>query len=162
MTGYWVVHMRKGEDNENEYDFVTASRGLICIYWDAIGDQYDLLKMDNDDLNGEIRRRLEDSYPDESVGTITNWMTSIKNFVYEIEVGDFVISPTVDNRIYLGLITSGYFFDGTFHYRKVEWRLLARDLISEGLHRSIGVERTVYSVTKHREEIAQLYLNYGL
>jgi hypothetical protein len=62
------------------------------------------------------------NFIDKSEGTILNWKDSIKYFDWEMEIGDFIMTsaPPEDNRCFLGIIQSGYFFANDNHHRKVD------------------------------------------
>ena len=102
MTRFWNIHLRPSQD---EYDLETASKGLIAIYWGGIGNLQDLSeKNDWKAINTELMTQLKQGYPKTEQSTLDRWRTTIRYFIWEMDIGDFVISSTLDNRCFLGII----------------------------------------------------------
>lgn len=157
--------MRYFEDDKRVFDdYNTASR-LISIYWSEVENLNYLTKFDSEEeVIDELDDLLRDKHPSKKEGTLINWRTSIKNFVWEMEVGDFILTPAPpeDNRCFLGIIQSGYFFANNNHHRKVEWiAILSRGIIEEKLNKSLGTPSSVTSLNKYSKEIGELIIKFG-
>ena len=71
-------------------------------------------------------------------------------------------TPPDDDRCFLGIITSGYFYARDNHHRKVEWTIISRNEISEPLNKSLDSRSAVSSLNPYREEIGNLYIKFCL
>ena len=163
MTNFWKVHMRYVEEDNRIYDDYNASNNLITIYWNRVGNLNEFTLIENEEeVENKLNELLKIQYPNENEETRRNWQTSLKYFVWEMEIGDFVLSPTKDEKVFLGIIQSGYFYYKENHHRKVEWTILSRKIIPEKLNLSLGTPRTVTSLNKYNEDISSLYLEYCL
>ncbi len=164
MANFWKVHMRYLKNHKRIFDEYNAASKLISIYWSEVGDLNNLVHLSEDRVDTELDSLLKDRHPNESDGTILNWKDSIKYFVWEMEVGDFIMTPAPpnDNRCFLGIIQSGYFFANEDHHRKVDWiAILSRTMLKDKLNNSLGSPRSVTSLNPYREEIGKLILKFG-
>ena len=83
------------------------------------------------DLSGvgkvDLRSLLQEDHPNEKERTISSWTGLIHCFIHEIRLGDWILTPAMENHVYLGKVVSDYFYEETFedpHYcqrRLVKW-----------------------------------------
>ena len=158
----------RAEDGLYAEEFVQG--GYVGLGW---LDGYDLSEVDTVD---GLRNLLLDAYPDKPKPTIGQWTGLIYCFLYEIRPGDWVLTPDRDrSRIYVGKVTSGYFYqevhdDPYDHRRSVEWHLLPvlRANLPNEWQRSFNNQRTVFRVAErsgHWDDFiarAQAYYDTGL
>ena len=97
-------------------------------------------------------------YPDKSMQHIANCAGLLYRFVYEAQVGDYVIYPSKRNReINIGEIVSDYFYDANevdyVNKRKVKWlKHLPRTAFSQGALYEVGSAITFYSIKNYADE----------
>ena len=123
--------------------------GYVGLGW---LDGYDLSQESKDSL-GIL---LKDAYPHESNRTIGQWTGQIYCFLREIRPGNWVLTPDRDrSRIYVGKVTSGYFYqeahdDPYDHRRSVEWHLLPilRANLPDEWQRRFKNQRTLFLVVE--------------
>ncbi len=76
---------------------------------------------------GNLRSLLQEDHPNEKERTISSWTGLIHCFIHEIRLGDWILTPALENHVYLGKVVSDYFYEETFedpHYcqrRLVKW-----------------------------------------
>lgn len=150
MTRIWGIH------NDQSLDLVTGS--FVSIGWSDLGD-----------LSGQIFDRqtlkelLASTYPEAKAGAIPVWAGILTRFMYEMKVGDLVVSPDKATRtINIGRISSDYYYDSmaSIHpnRRKVEWLKLSiprSDLPASALN-EIGSAITLFEVRRHTDVINRL------
>ena len=111
---------------------------------------------ESEDNEDSIRVVLREEYPDESNGTIGQWVPLISCFLREIRPGDWVLTPDRDrSRIYIGKVVSNYFYEENTsaespypHRRQVEWCLepVQRTMLPEAWQRQMYRPPTVFRV----------------
>ena len=108
---------------------------------------YDLSESDKD----SIRSRLE-RVGDNNVGDST---IQIDRFMREIGMGDWVLTPVDRSRIYVGKVTSGYFYQETEgdpcdHRRSVDWRVepVKREILPQAWRLQMRNQRAVFRVDR--------------
>lgn len=116
----WMV--RAGESGFLIDRFEKENR--VVIGWE-IGD---LTNVNNSD---EIKTLVKEHYPHKTDGFVNQTAAKISKFRFDVQKGDYVISPDPSTRIYLiGKVTSDYIFDDEFYpenpleycdIRKVRW-----------------------------------------
>ncbi len=121
------------------------------------------------DLSGPVidrsglKERLATAFPEAKAGAIPIWAGVLTRFMYEMKVGDLVVSPDKLTRtINIGRISSNHFFDNlvTVHpnRRNVEWLKLnipRSDLPVSALN-EIGSAITLFEVRRHKDVIELL------
>lgn len=101
--------------------------------------------------------RGADATPNQ-IGSTTG---QLYRFANDLKVGDRVITMVEGRQYLVGTITSDYRYDmsppGQPYRRSVEWvGEFSRDIASELLRKSLSLPPTVYSVSRHEDEIRQL------
>ena len=150
MTRIWGLH------NDQSLDLVAGS--FVSIGWSELGD-----------LSGPaidrsaLKERLATAFPEAKAGAIPIWAGILSRFMYEMKVGDIVVSPDrLTRTINIGRISSNHFFDSavTVHpnRRNVEWLKLnipRSDLPVSALN-EIGSAMTLFEVRRHKDVIEHL------
>jgi len=150
MTRIWGLH------NDQSLDLVAES--FVSIGWSELGD-----------LSGPVidrstlKERLATAFPEAKAGAIPVWAGVLTRFMYEMKVGDLVVSPDKLTRtINIGRVSSNHFFDSsvTVHpnRRSVEWLKLnipRSDLPVSALN-EIGSAITLFEVRRHKDVIELL------
>ena len=110
-----------------------------------------------------LKERLATAFPEAKAGAIPIWAGILSRFMYEMKVGDLVVSPDrLTRTINIGRISSNHFFDKavTVHpnRRSVEWLKLnipRSDLPVSALN-EIGSAMTLFEVRRHKDVIEHL------
>jgi restriction system protein len=150
VTRIWGIH------NDQSLDLVAGS--FVSIGWSELGD-----------LSGPaidrsiLKERLATALPEAKAGAIPIWAGILSRFMYEMKVGDLVVSPDrLTRTINIGRISSNHFFDNavTVHpnRRSVEWLKLnipRSDLPVSALN-EIGSAMTLFEVRRHKDVIERL------
>lgn len=100
-----------------------------------------------------IRSHIELNYSHASKNLKSSYTSQLNSFLFEMNVGDFVISPFQKSSFYLvGKLVSDYFVhqDGNAS-RNVEWLStdIERSLFGQDLQYSLGAIMTICRVRRH-------------
>lgn len=117
---------------------------IVAIGWGEIGE------IDASDSKDEIRRRIDEAFPNEKPGAQAAWAGSVRRFVKEVKVGDPVVTYDNKTKLYhLGEIRStvkrgSVTIDGEERWefqRGVEWKsqVLRDSLLQDTQYRLGGV-----------------------
>lgn len=150
MTRIWGIH------NDQSLDLIAGS--FVSIGWSELGD-----------LSGQIlersviKDRLAAAFPEAKAGAIPVWAGILTRFMYEMKIGDLVVSPDRSTRtINIGRVSSDYYFETTAtvhpNRRKVEWlktNIPRSDLPASALN-EIGSAITLFEVKRHTDVIERL------
>ena len=155
MKKYWLL--RPSPNNVlriNEF----RSQNIIAIGWPALGDLEQLSRE-------EIKHLMNQPPYSLNHYALGRAYATVDIFVNQMEIGDLVLVPNVDD-IYFCRITSDYYFDaskagnseGYPHQRKVEWlnRCDRRNELSIELRSSLKAQSTAAHLDKHAAEIEAL------
>lgn len=118
----WGIHSRD--------DALFRHDNLIAIGWSEMGN---LSKLPNN--RDAFKARFAQAYPDSKKAAIPTGAGMLYRFIYEADIGDYVVYPSKEDRkINIGIVDGEYSFDPTHHYahqRKVKWiKQFSRDLFS--------------------------------
>ena len=163
MTDMWMV--RAGEEAFLIDDFKNLSK--IAIGWE-VGD----LSGKSQD---EIKQIMEDKYPDSTKTSLAIQSSQVIKFVFEFEIGDYVISYDHFTRKYLvGQITSDYYYSDIFsqkydknegfysHVRDVKWiGETVRDNLSDNTARSLNAISTIFAIQNASKNDILYSMNMG-
>jgi hypothetical protein len=163
MARFWVVRVSGGE-------FVEACKKgkYVAIGWNELGDLSWLLdpKIAATDakkklytLYGKKLKKWHENKKQKQTST-----AQIYRFVREMNIGDFVLSPTAKRTLLIGKIIGNYYpahkQKDNCRYkqrRQVEWiKEISRDDMSQRLRNSLSAHLTVFKLTGHDEEINAL------
>jgi restriction system protein len=147
----WLI--RAGKDGEDEARFL--SNGKAYLGWPEV----------NIDLSLAVDRQnftttIQEFYPDRGVRTVRNWASQIWPFVFEMKIGDTVITPLRRQAgIMVGTITGEYKFEGAresryFHSRTIDWRHepVPRSNFSQDLLYTFGAFMTICRIQRNNAE----------
>ena len=84
---------------------------IIGIGWEEMGD----IKCAGDNRD-DIKKKYAEIYPDATFGSIATCVGMLYRFVYEVQIGDYVVYPSkADRKINIGVIESDYYKIGRAH-----------------------------------------------
>lgn len=156
MPKYWVV--RQGTGGVNAQEMIEA--GYLGV--DFVGD-YDIqphLGAGSDAFRAAMNGVFQGMYPEASRIAAGLAMGNLHAACESIAEGDVVLAPKPGRSYQYGTVTSGYeYHPGTEfpHRRRVDWKgSLSRDDMSPVLAASAGSMMTVFQLTAHKVELAQL------
>lgn len=125
MSVVWGLHCRD--------EHLALHDGIMAIGWPKMGD---LLELPED--REAFKARYREAYPEAKKGNTPLAAGMLFRFVYEVNVGDYVVYPSKSDRmINIGVV------DGSYHYvpdrneyrhqRKIKWlKHLPRTAFSQG------------------------------
>ncbi len=125
---------------------------FIGIGWDEIGD-LNLIGSNRE----EFKRVFKETYPDEKQGAIPVKAGVLFRFSNEMQIGDYVIYPSKQDRIvHIGIIESEYSFNNSKNYshrRKVRWlHKKPRAYFSQPALNEIGSAITLFKISNNWDE----------
>ncbi len=99
LVTLWMV--RAGRHGEGENDALAA--GVVGIGWPELGNLTQI------GSTGDIRTRLNATYPDAKPSTLANWADQIDAFRFRMQVGDLVALPLKSApAVAFGRLNGGY------------------------------------------------------
>lgn len=126
---------------------------VIAIGWEQLGD-LSLIPAD--------REAMKDAYAEAYPGTkkqgIATSVGMIYRFVYEVQIGDYVVFPSKsDKMINIGIVKGDYYYDDTVdelpNKRKVKWlKHLPRTAFSQGALYEVGSFLTLFMLKNYSDE----------
>ena len=137
-------------------DALFLNDNIIAIGWRNMGDL--MLIEGNRDA---FKDRYNEVYPDSKKGAVANGAGMLYRFVYEVQIGDYIVFPSkIDRQINIGAVESDYIYnpDATEYVqqRKVKWlKHLPRTAFSQGALYEVGSAMSFFSVKNYADE----YLN---
>lgn len=138
-----------------EREKIILKEGLTCVGWENLPD---LTKIKTpESLFGLCR----ETYPQEKIRTINNWIRQIWIFREKIKPGDLVITPFKHSSAFaVGEITGPYQYrldlpSNIHHMRSVEWvkEDIPRSAFAEDILRSLGSITSVCQIQRNDAEI---------
>ncbi len=147
----WLV--RAGAYGEYENKFLDENR--IYLTWNDLS--HDLAVLKN---RGQLRTKLEEVYPDNPKGRITNHLGQIWAFSQVMDKDDWIVLPSKQKpAIHVAKVKGDYTFnhdgeDPFFHYREIEWIVqdVPRTNFDQDLLYSFGAFMTVCQVSRNDAE----------
>ena len=141
----WGIHTRD--------DSLFLNGNVIAIGWREMGDLSALSP-----TRDAFRDKYVDVYPDAKKGSIGTGVGMLYRFLYEIQVGDYIVFPSkIDRMINIGRVEGDYqFVSDAVEYvqqRKVRWlRHLPRTAFSQGALYEVGSALTLFAVKNYPDE----------
>jgi restriction system protein len=150
MSRIWGIH------NDQSLDLLNGS--FVSIGWSELGN---LNEQPFD--RSTLKELLAQTYPEAKAGAIPVWAGVLVRFIYEMNVGDLVVSPDRATRtINIGRVSGSYFYDSTAaihpNRRPVQWlktNIPRSDLPASALN-EIGSALTLFEVRRHKDVIERL------
>ena len=147
----WVVRADRGSETQRCVD-----GGFIGIGWHEIGDLSDVA-----DSAMVAEQWLSAAHRDDKASGIRATIGNISRFLFDIQVGDWVITPEDDRKwLRYGQVIGDYRYEASRrdhcpyrHRRDVLWSAnkLARHSLSYALQNTLGGQLTVFRV-RHQAE----------
>lgn len=145
------------------YDDALFLKGsVIAIGWSEMGNLSDI------EANREaFKEKYAQVYPDTKQRSVSNAAGMLYRFLYEAQIGDYVVFPSKSNReVNIGVIEGEYVYDSSqqeyVQTRKVKWlKHLPRMAFSQGALYEIGSALTFFAVKNYADEfLAALDKNF--
>lgn len=147
MAVVWGIH-----NDQSSLDLV--SEGFVSIGWQQLGD---LRTVPHD--RESLKLLLTETYPTAKPGAIPVWAGIISRFIDEVDVGDYVISPSkADRTLNFGRVESDFYVETNAEVhpnrRRVTWLQtgVPRDMFSKAALNEIGSAMTLFRVKRHAAE----------
>lgn len=146
----WLV--RAGRHGEYE-DFV-VDNDVVAIGWSELNDISEVQS------RGELLALLQETYPDDKLGTVRNWRNQLWTLLTRIIEGDLVALPLKKRSVIaIGRVTGPYRFRSDFpagarHTRPVKWveTDIPRTAFGQDLLFSLGAFLTVCQIKRNNAE----------
>ena len=140
----WGIH--------TDDDALFKNENVIAIGWRKMGD----LKILPDNRYA-FKSKYAEVFPEATKQSIANCAGMLYRFAKEVEIGDFVVYPSRNDRmINLGVIEGQYVFNAQAkycHQRRVKWlQHLPRTAFSQGALYEIGSAMTFFGVRNYADE----------
>jgi restriction system protein len=152
VAGIWGIH-----NDQPSLDLIEG--GFISVGWEEVGD----LRVIGPDRDA-LKVRLAATYPTAKPGAIPVWAGVLMRFMTEIEVGDFVISPSkADRTLNFGRVVSDFYVEegSALHpnRRHVQWLRtgVPRADFSAGALNEVGSALTLFRVKNNADEFLRVF-----
>lgn len=145
MANVWGIHTKD--------DHLFLNDNVIAIGWKQFGD---LSKLDNS--RDSFKEQYSKVYPNEKKGSIATCAGMLYRFIYEVQIGDYVVYPSKINReINIGIIEGEYSYVADaaeyVQQRKVKWlKHFPRIVFSQGALYEVGSAMTLFAVKNYADE----------
>lgn len=146
----WIVrHGRRGE-----YEEFALQNNLVSIDWGSLPDISGIQNRQ------QLRSVVQNTYPEASSKTLSNWFGQIRSFLHRIKPGDLVGIPLrTRSAIVFGEVRGEYQYEpsnpeGARHIREVEWLEtdMSKTLLPSDILQSLSSHLTVFQVRRPRAE----------
>lgn len=141
----WGVHTQD--------DYLFLHNDVIAIGWKDFGD---LKTIEN--TRDAFKEKYAKVYPDTKKQAIANNVGTLYRFIYEMQVGDYVVFPSkTDRMINIGMVEGEYYYEPTapeyVQQRKVKWlKHLPRTLFSQGALYESGAFMSLFLIKNYADE----------
>lgn len=150
----WGVHTQD--------DYLFLHNDVIAIGWKDFGD---LKAVEN--TRDAFKEKYAKVYPDSKKQAIANNVGMLYRFIYEMQVGDYVVFPSkTDRMINIGVVEGEYNYEPSapeyVQQRKVKWlKHLPRTLFSQGALYESGSFMSLFLIKNYADEyLAALENNF--
>lgn len=134
-------------------DSLFLHENIIAIGWKDMGD-LTKIKSNRDDF----KEHYSKVYPDAKKRSIANGVGMLYRFVYDVQIGDYVVFPSkVDRQINIGIVEGNYSYNpDAVEYaqtRKVKWlKHMPRTAFSQGALYEVGSAMSLFMVKNYADE----------
>ena len=141
----WGVHTQD--------DYLFLHNDVIAIGWKDFGD----LKAIEDTWDA-FKEKYAQVYPDSKKQAIANNVGMLYRFIYEMQIGDYVVFPSkTDRMINIGVVEGEYYYEPSapeyVQQRKVKWlKHLPRTLFSQGALYESGSFMSLFLIKNYADE----------
>jgi restriction system protein len=156
--GMWMVHAGPGGKAFDDF----KERAVVAIRWVELGDLTPFKDKD------AIRKAVNARWPEWTKGKAAISAGQLYRFIYDIQVGDRVLTYDPSRRVYLvGTVSGPYEYDpkllGEFaNYRRVKWEgEVDRDSLPTSSKYSLGAIATLFLVPSDAAANVERLLHRG-
>lgn len=141
----WGIHTKD--------DHLFLNNSVVAIGWREMGD-LSLIEADRE----AFKEKFKQVYPDSKAQAIPTSAGMLFRFIYEMQMGDYVVFPSKFNRmINIGVVEGEYtYVSSELHYvqrRKVRWiKQLPRTAFSQGALYEVGSALSLFMVKNYADE----------
>lgn len=154
----WGIHM------DRSVGLTPIEHGFVGIGWPELGDLSKFTDRES------LKLALKDVQPTSTESSIRSQSSPLFRFINEMNIGDYVVYPSkTDRMIYVGIISSDYYFDETItddeyqSRRKVSWITssgIPRNTFSQSTLNELGAFITIFRVKQHTSN--EIFKHLGL
>ena len=150
-----------GFHNTIEYEEKLINKDIISIGWKELGE----LNKIKPKTKEEFKKHYNKTYPGNTKKSIAQSVGQLYKFIYEVNIGDYIIFPTKYNRmINIGQVIGEYFYDEKeekfAHKREVKWiKSVPRTSFSQGALYEIGSFLTLFRIKNYANEFLNILEN---
>lgn len=161
QKNYWTIRLGEG----NAYAETAYQKKCVAVGWreldrDLSGDR----GLDQIDFVRNIAPQLQEHLPGRTEKYYAGSARQLYKFAALMQTGDIVLVPSGEQGEFrIGVIRSEYYYAPAEeqlpyrHRRDVEWVAeRGKDTFSEGLKNSLRAQMTVFSISRHAEELERL------
>ena len=139
--------------------------GYVAIGWLSGHLMERLRGQQSEDAQSMLHTLYREAYPNDVDMRRAQNVGQIARFLFDIQVGDIVITPSIENeRLFIGEVTGQYYHNSTpddcpfMHRKTVEWRSapLLRSGLSIPLQNTLRSSLTVYKISRSNEIFGSL------
>lgn len=141
----WGVHTQD--------DYLFLHNNVIAIGWKEFGN-LSVVESTRD----AFKEKYAQVYPDSKKQAIANNVGMLYRFIYEMQIGDYVVFPSkTDRMINIGVVEGEYYYDPSapeyVQQRKVKWlKHLPRTLFSQGALYESGSFMSLFLIKNYADE----------
>jgi len=141
----WGIHTKD--------DSLFLREDIIAIGWKEMGDLRQIGS--NRDAFKEQHCNV---YPNAKKGSIATAAGMLYRFVYEVQIGDYIVYPSkIDRKINIGIVEDDYFHNPDaaeyVQQRKVKWlKHIPRTAFSQGALYEVGSAMSFFAVKNYADE----------
>lgn len=141
----WGIHTK--DDN------LFLQKDVIAIGWKEIGN-LSKIKAERD----AFKEKYAQVYPEAKKGSIANGAGMLYRFVCEVQIGDYVVFPSKnDRKINIGIVEGNYEYNPDaveyVQQHKVKWlKHLPRTAFSQGALYEVGSAMSFFSIKNYSDE----------
>lgn len=141
----WGIHTQD--------DYLFLHKDVIAIGWKDFGDLKAI-----EGSREAFKEKYAEVYPDSKKQAIANNVGMLYRFVYEMQIGDYVVFPSkTDRKINIGVVEGEYYYEPSaaeyVQQRKVKWlKHLPRTLFSQGALYESGSFMSLFLIKNYADE----------
>lgn len=161
QKNYWTIRLGEG----NTYAETAYQKKCIAIGWRELDrDLSDDRGLDQKDFVRNVAPQLQKHLPGRTEKYYEGSARQLYKFAVLMQPGDIILVPSGEQgRYHIGIIRSEYYYASAEehfpyrHRRDVEWVAeRGKENFSDALKNSLRAQMTVFSISRHAEEIERL------
>lgn len=145
----WLVRAGKYGERED----MAIKEKVALIGWSNLGD------LSNVKDKIELRKLIDNAYPDDKEKTKLNWTSQVWFFLHDIKEGDLIALPLKHRAVIaIGEVSGNYFYNidnpaDARHLRSIKlWKEFPRNIFDQDLLYSLGSASTVCQIRRNEAE----------